>query len=209
MTERVRKTRKVYNEIAEDYAAKKAGLYSEKELLKFTGLLLPDSRILSAGCGSGRDAAYFDHKGFRSVGLDISENLLTIGTEQHPNIPFILGDMRSAPFGNESFDGVWAHESLHHLERDDMLPALGELNRVLRPGGVLFILTRKGVGDVTIKEAMSSEQEREYTLLLPDELDGMLTHSGFEKIELDTFNEKDRRENGRDLEWINAFYKKR
>jgi len=208
MSERVNRVAKVYDEIASDYAEKKADQYSEIELLKFTGLLRTGSLILSAGCGSGRDAAYFGEKGFRSVGLDVSENLLKIGRQQHQNTPFVAGDMRSTPFNNESFDGVWAHESLHHLERADMATSLGEFHRILRPEGVLFILTRQGIGDVAVKEAMSSGKEREYTLLLPDELNGMLTQSGFEKIELNTFNEKDRRENGRDMEWISAFYKK-
>jgi len=208
MVDRVEGTAAVYNTIASTYAEKKAKAYSKTELLKFTGLLRPGSRILSAGCGSGRDAAYFADNSFQSVGLDVSINLLKIGRNQHPNTPFILGDMRSTPFSDQSFDGVWAHESLHHLERADIVPSLGEFHRVLKPGGALFILTRKGEGDVKTKEEMSSGLEREYTLLLPDELDGMLTQSGFEKIELDSFNEKDRRENGRDLEWISAFYKK-
>jgi ubiquinone/menaquinone biosynthesis C-methylase UbiE len=209
MTERSKETAKVYDAIASDYDAKKAGQYSERELDIFTGLLEPGARILSAGSGSGRDASYFAEKGFRPVGLDISKELLKIGREQHPQIPLVLADMRKVPFPDNSFDGIWAHESIHHLDRVDIIPTFNEFTRVLAEGGVLFVLTRRGEGNVRIKEEMSSGLEREYTLLEPSELGDMLNLSGFEKIQLETFNEKDKRENGRDLEWISAFYKKR
>lgn len=208
MTERVERTAEVYNQIAEEYAQKKEHEYSFAEIDKFTSLIAQGSRIISAGCGTGRDIAMLRDRGHSVVGTDISEQLLKIGSQQHPRLPFVVSDMRLMPFDSEIFQGVWAHESLHHLEKKDIKPTLQEFRRVLAPGGVLFILTRQGRGDVVVREAMSAGHAREYTLLEPDELHGMLAQTGFEQIELYTFNEQERKENGRDLNWLGAFYKK-
>lgn len=204
--DRTKRTAQVYDSIAESYAAKKANQYSEKEIGTFTELLFPGSRILSIGCGHGRDEARFKHEGFAPVGVDVSKKLLKIARQQNPDIPFYLGDMRSLRFPDESFEGVWAHESLHHIERGDIPKALSEFHRVLKPEGILFVLTRYGKGDVIVKEDMSSGKAREYTLTESVELDTMLTQSGFEQIQIDTFNENER--GGRDLEWLCAFYRK-
>lgn len=208
MSERVERMAEIYNKIAEDYAQKKEREYSSTEIDAFTSLLAPVSRIVSAGCGHGRDMAHFREIGYDVAGVDISEALLKNGRQRHPNLAFALADMRNMPFADESFHGVWAHESIHHLEKQDIVPALQEFHRVLVPGGVLFILTRQGRGDVEVKEPMSSGQAREYTLLEPDELHGMLAQIGFEQIELYTFNEQQRKANGRDLNWVSAFYRK-
>lgn len=206
MTERVERTAEVYNKIAADYAQKKRHEYSFAEIGKFTSRLTPGSHIASAGCGTGRDIDLFHHLGYDVVGIDISAELLRIGQEQHPHLTFVLADMRRMPFSDRSFQGIWAHESIHHLERQDISPTLQEFQRILTPGGILFILTRLGKGDVAVKEALSSGEEREYTLLEPDKLDTMLTQTGFEQVELYRFNERERKEKGRDLEWISAFY---
>ncbi len=208
MAGRIERTAQVYDKIATNYSRKKANEYSLEELGKFNSLLTPNSSILSAGCGAGRDANVFQQSGHRVIGVDISENLLRIASSQHPQTPFVLGDMRRNPFPDTIFNGVWAHESIHHLDREDIAPTLLEFNRLLIPGGIVSILTRQGVGDVEVKEAMSSGQTREYTLLEPDELDILLMQSGFTKIELYTFNEMDRKPAGRYLEWISAFYRK-
>ncbi|MGI8419529.1 MAG: class I SAM-dependent methyltransferase [Candidatus Levyibacteriota bacterium] len=90
MTERVERTATVYNEIASKYAKNKADKYSDRAIWTFTDLLSPGSRIISIGCGHGRDEALFKQRGFAPVGVDVSKYLLQIASQQNPDIPFVI-----------------------------------------------------------------------------------------------------------------------
>ncbi|MBV9455706.1 MAG: class I SAM-dependent methyltransferase [Rubrobacter sp.] len=209
MTERVQRTARVYDKIAPHYAEQEAGESPSDEIEKFTTLLLPHGHILDAGCGIGRDLNTFFNRGFSGFGIDVSKRLLTIAMKLHPHLPFELADIRNMPqFPDAGFDGIWAHESFHHLERQDMPTTLLEWQRILKPEGVVYISAKRGQGEVTVREEKSGGQPREYTLLEPEELRTMFTQTGFEQIELYTFNEQERKEHGRDLEWLCAFYRK-
>ncbi len=52
----------------------------------------------------------------------------------------ISGIMTDLPFASESFDGIYATESLEHAV--DIERAIGEMCRVLRPGGKLAIIDK-------------------------------------------------------------------
>jgi SAM-dependent methyltransferase len=48
----------------------------------------------------------------------------------------VRGDGRRLPFPDATFDAAWALFVLHHVEADEQAVILGEVRRVLRPGGV-------------------------------------------------------------------------
>lgn len=206
MAERVERTAAVYDKIACDYATRRAHDYSDAAINSFDELLAPRSEVVSIGCGAGRDMDRFQQLGHQVVGIDISTELLKIGKAQYPHLPFIRADMRQLPLARESVQGIWAHESLHHVEREDIQPTLKEFRRILRRGGILFLLTRHGGGDVQVREPLSSGEIREYTLLKEGELDHLLVQTGYEQVDMQTFNEQDRKEGGRNLNWISALY---
>jgi ubiquinone/menaquinone biosynthesis C-methylase UbiE len=52
----------------------------------------------------------------------------------------IKGSGTHLPFGNSAFSGVWASFVLHHVLFDGQEIILGEIKRVLRPGGVFVLL---------------------------------------------------------------------
>lgn len=54
--------------------------------------------------------------------------------------PGIVGDARSIPFADDSFDAVVGRRFLHHVPRSDRLDIVREAARVLRPGGRLVLL---------------------------------------------------------------------
>jgi SAM-dependent methyltransferase len=81
--------------------------------------------------GGGEAASYRDH-------LNISGTLTSLNMDDSIS-PSVKGDLRhSIPFKNESFDSVISFNTLEHLEFDAF--ALGEMIRVLRPGGQLYVL---------------------------------------------------------------------
>jgi len=51
------------------------------------------SRILDAGCGTGRSGAYLAQQGHRVVGVDIDAPLIEAAREDHPDARWIVGDL--------------------------------------------------------------------------------------------------------------------
>ena len=66
---------------------------------------------------------------------------------------FAGGDMRALPFGSAGlFAAAVAFYSIQHLPEVELPSVLGEIRRVLAPGGILVIATHLGDGEVTVDE---------------------------------------------------------
>lgn len=114
------------------------GLASTRELLRSSGLQ-PGARLLDAGCGLGASARLAAEEFCLTVdGIDGSPDVIDLAEQRgsHPRIHWTLGDLRTLPFADDSFDAVLAECVLSTTERPT---ALAELGRVLRPGGVLLL----------------------------------------------------------------------
>ncbi|MGD8719493.1 MAG: methyltransferase domain-containing protein [Candidatus Zixiibacteriota bacterium] len=106
------------------------------------------SRGLDAGCGNGLAAITLAEavgpEG-RVVGLDLSEPLLARGEELvreaglAERVTFEKGDVNDLPFDDDSFDWAWSADCVGYY-RAVPFPALGELARVVKPGGTVAIL---------------------------------------------------------------------
>ncbi len=82
--------------------------------------LIPDLRGKSAldlGCGYGENLAEFKALGAsRVLGVDISEKMLAVAKEEHPELEFIRGDMGDLSFIGERFDCVFSSLAVHYVE---------------------------------------------------------------------------------------------
>lgn len=78
------------------------------------------------------------------IGLDISQGMLDKGIEKIKNkklsslIDMIQGDSEKMPFENNTFDAITVGFGVRNFENLDK--GLQEINRVLKPGGILAIL---------------------------------------------------------------------
>jgi 2-polyprenyl-3-methyl-5-hydroxy-6-metoxy-1,4-benzoquinol methylase len=100
----------------------------------------PGMRVLDVGCGEGRFAAALAQAGAHVVGIDIAEEPLRRARERHPGLELRrVGEDETWPFGESSFDLVWAGEVIEHVA--DTAAWLSELRRVLRSGGSLLLST--------------------------------------------------------------------
>lgn len=97
----------------------------------------PDVRLLELGTGVGRDSAAFVAAGVRPFGVDLSleqsRHAARLGARQ------VVGSVRRLPFTSQAFDAVWTMSVLMHVPNVEIEVVLGELRRVLRPGGVAAI----------------------------------------------------------------------
>jgi ubiquinone/menaquinone biosynthesis C-methylase UbiE len=93
----------------------------------------PDTRLLDVATGPGYVAAAAAERGADVVGLDFSDTMLAFARERASGVEFVQGDATDLPFEDETFDAVTAAFLLLHLGTPER--AVGEAERVLRPGG--------------------------------------------------------------------------
>ena len=93
----------------------------------------PHARILDVGCGTGATTAALSRFGGVS-GLDMGLDALRHAHAR--GLPVARGSAENLPVGDATLDVVVALDVLEHL--DDDRRALGEILRVLRPGGLLL-----------------------------------------------------------------------
>ena len=114
----------------------------ELDLLQSLVDLEQHPRIIELGCG----AAELSRKllarcpGCEITALEVDErqnvkNLL----EPMERLHFVPAGAQSIPFPAESFDLALMLKSLHHVPLEFMAQALSQVQRVLRPGGLLYV----------------------------------------------------------------------
>jgi ubiquinone/menaquinone biosynthesis C-methylase UbiE len=97
----------------------------------------PGVRVLDAGCGPGGNSAWLLEQG-EVVGIDPAPEAVRFAEERHPGMEVSLGDIASLEFADSSFDIVLVITVLALVEDDAR--AVREVARVLRPGGVTFLI---------------------------------------------------------------------
>jgi SAM-dependent methyltransferase len=96
--------------------------------------------VLDLGCGSGRASRVLAANGKRVTGVDISLAALERAKGGLPGVTLVACALdQGLPFVDGSFDALLCCEVIEHLV--DVGRALEEMNRVLRPGGLLFLST--------------------------------------------------------------------
>lgn len=101
--------------------------------------------ILDIACGTGDFSfAAMRLNPEKITGLDISEEMLTIGRQKiakaglAQRMEFVCGDSENMPFADAGFDAATVAFGVRNFENIDT--GLAEINRVLIPGGKLVIL---------------------------------------------------------------------
>jgi SAM-dependent methyltransferase len=103
-----------------------------------------DRDILDIGCGFGWFELLALDRGARSVtGVEPTAGDLTTVREYFDDerLTFTVASALELPLEDESFDTVVCWEVLEHLPKEGEPRAFGEISRVLRPGGTLYLST--------------------------------------------------------------------
>jgi ubiquinone/menaquinone biosynthesis C-methylase UbiE len=124
--------------------------------------LPPAAAVLDAGCGTGVVArALAARDGFAGTvtGVDLSPEFVAVAGRLAreegvaERLAFLTGDAHDLDFPTASFDAVVAHTLVSHVR--DPLAVLGEVARVVRPGGSVAVFD----GDYASLTFSSSDQQ--------------------------------------------------
>src|SRR5215471_14813178 len=102
----------LYQEESERYSGY-PWLYEAAEFSRHTG-----ERVLEIGCGTGCDLLQFAKHGAIAVGIDITPEHIRLARERVGTLAQVVdGNGTSVPFPDGSFDYVYSHGVLHHLDQ--------------------------------------------------------------------------------------------
>jgi SAM-dependent methyltransferase len=104
--------------------------------------LFPGANVIEVGCGPGhllRGAADVQ-PGITGTGVDISEQRVAEGQRRstgHPGLQYVAASSQKLPLPNAQYDVAWCRHLLEYLSYRQRV--VGELFRVLRPGGTVVL----------------------------------------------------------------------
>jgi len=113
-----------------------------KYVYQLTGL--KDERVLDLGCGTGRLTKRIASSAHRTVGIDFSFEILKVALGDLQGAAELAQmDANSMGFKDSSFDAVTAIGSMECHR--DLSKVLGEVHRVLKPGGIFIFAAHNDV----------------------------------------------------------------
>lgn len=95
-------------------------------------------RVVDLGCGSGRALLWNRDWGADAIGVDIAP---FFSEDARREVDLLLADLRRLPFPDGAFTRAYSLDVLEHLSPEALRLMLAEANRVLEPGGRLFVYT--------------------------------------------------------------------
>jgi SAM-dependent methyltransferase len=185
-----------YDRVAAEYVIR---IYDElqrkpfdREMLgRFAARMKPHGLICDLGCGPGHVARYLYDSGARVCGVDLSPEMLRHARRLNPDIEFNQGDMMALEALDAGWAGVTAFYSLIHIAPANLPQVLGEIRRVLRPGGVFLMAFHLGEEpELHLEEMWGYSVSLDFYFYRSDEMEQNLRSAGFvveEIIERDPY----------------------
>ena len=106
-------------------------------------LALDNKHILELGCGSAvitrEIAGAGSNRKVTALEVDEIAHAKNLQIMDLPNVTFGLAGAEAIPLDDATVDAVLMFKSLHHVPLDQMDAAMGEIRRVLKPGGLAYI----------------------------------------------------------------------
>ena len=152
-------------------------------------------RLLDVACGPGVVTAALAPHAAAVVAFDATPEMLEKAKARCAkaglrNVEFRSGDAENLPFADAEFDGAVTRAALHHFAEPRR--AIGEMFRVLRPGGVAVfadVTSSEDAGESRLHNAIERLRDPSHTRMLPaSELDGYARQAGFRDLEAATWD---------------------
>jgi SAM-dependent methyltransferase len=115
--------------------------------------------VLDLGCGSGRNLVPLAKSGFNVYGLDYSEKGISSARillmKKSLGAKLSVADAFSRlPYPGSFFDAVISIQVLSHSGEKGILHSVSEINRILKPGGLLFVTVPGRISNNKVRECL-------------------------------------------------------
>jgi len=148
-----------YNQNAAEFAAATDQIDMTALYKAFLPLVKTSGHILDAGCGSGRDAAYFKQLGFSVSAFDASCELAKMASERLKQ-PVAVQQFEQLN-DHERYDGIWCCASLLHVSTDTLPSVFSRLQQALKPSAVLYVSFKYGDGEREVNGRRFTDMNKE------------------------------------------------
>jgi 2-polyprenyl-3-methyl-5-hydroxy-6-metoxy-1,4-benzoquinol methylase len=191
----IKSTVQFYEEHAQEYFERTVSADLSPIYDEFSKWVPPGSKVLDAGCGSGRDVKNLHLRGFDVMGIDGSAALVKLArqysgancrTMRLENINFV-----------RRFDGIWSCASLLHVPKPKLISVLRRLGRAMVEGGTLYASVQVGKGE------MLAPDGRYFAYFTTGEFTDYLIAAGL--VVEKSWVSQDTIATQRSLRWINVF----
>jgi SAM-dependent methyltransferase len=176
--------RRSYDRIAANYADRFADELAHKPFdRRFLDRLAGDISVpgwtVDLGSGPSQIGGYLATRGLQVLSIDLSLAMLHEARALRPDAACLQADMRALPVASQSLAAIVAFYSLIHIPQVDMAGTLGEIRRVLSPGGLLALAVHIGSETVHRDEMLGEAVDIDFFFFEPDRLVRDLNEAGF------------------------------
>lgn len=127
--------------------------YSDDSKLIFLKLFMDElpehPRVLDLCCGAGYDSKRLSELGAEVIGIDLSEESLSIARQHNSGITFHLGNMLENYSYIGKVNGILCSAGLVHLPTERLSTAFARMADVVEPNGCIFLIVRDGEGRIS------------------------------------------------------------
>jgi len=105
-------------------------------------------KVLDLGCGSGRHLVYLAKQGFKVYGIDIAPEGIRIAKQWlrkeklKANLK-VSSVYKKLPYKASFFDSIVSTQVIHHAKIEMIRKVIKEIERILKPRGLIFVTVRK------------------------------------------------------------------
>jgi len=128
-----------YNKYAQERDTYKKEVWKVEERVNFLKLLQATNKrsLLEMGAGPGHDSKFFQDMGMTVTCIDLSPEMVKLC--QQKGLSAQVMDMTNLDFPADSFDAVYALNSLLHIPKADFRIVLENVRKVLKPSGLFYL----------------------------------------------------------------------